>query len=58
MMPSWGLEVGWKEDVEWVLKGCVESDWIYGLKSVLERASAGVGFLLVEETKGIDATPS
>lgn len=31
MLVAWGLEVGKKEEVEWVVKGRVEEEWLYGL---------------------------
>lgn len=52
MVAKWGLEVGKKEEVEWVLKGRVDGDYLLGLQSVLGRAVLGVGFLCVEAMKG------
>ncbi|GLJ04948.1 hypothetical protein SUGI_0007640 [Cryptomeria japonica] len=46
MVMAWGLELGKKEEVLWVLQRCVDEEWLYEMEFLLAKVQSSAGFLV------------
>lgn len=54
MVMVWGLELGKKDEVSWVMYKLFHEEWLYGMEFLLAKAHDGVGFLVEKDVMNLE----